>query len=165
MLKNEWGEVFVTLLKDLVKQIINTCNFMMIKNQVSILHILIMSQYLHYGEFKYLNTKEIDKFDVNSISRNSPVGYILEVDHEYPDELHELHNGCLLAPEKLEISQNMLSNYCSNIANKCHVKIGSVKRLVPNLGNKSKYVLCWTNLQLYLLLGKKLVNIHRILKS
>ena len=115
---------------------------MMIKNQVNILHILIMSQYLHYGEFKQLDTKETDKFDVNSISRNSPVGYILDVDHEYPDELHELHNDYLLAPEKLEISQNMLSNYCSNIANKYDVKIGSVKRLVPNLGNKSKYVLC-----------------------
>ena len=27
-----------------------------------------------------------------SVSEKSPVGYFLEVDLEYPDELHELHN-------------------------------------------------------------------------
>ena len=37
--------------------------------------------------------------------------YMLEVDLEYPSELHELHNDYPLAPEKLEISQNMLSKY------------------------------------------------------
>ena len=49
--------------------------------------------------------------------QNSPTESILEVNREYPDELHELHNDYPLAPEKLEISHNMLSNYCSNIAN------------------------------------------------
>ena len=58
----------------------------------------------------------------------------------------------------------MLSNYCSNIANKYDIKIGGVNKLVPNLGNKSKYVLHYKNLELYLSLGMKLVNVHRILK-
>ena len=34
-----------------------------------------MSQYLPYGGFKWLNQKEIDKFDVNSIDENSSDGY------------------------------------------------------------------------------------------
>ena len=51
-----------------------------------------------------------------------------------------------LAPEKFEISQNMLSNYCSNIANEYGIKIGGVNKLVPNLGNKSKYVVHYRNL-------------------
>ena len=93
------------------------------------------------GKFKWLNQKEIDKFDENSISRSSPIGYILEVELECPYELHELHNDYPLAPEKLEISKNVLSNYCSIITNIHDRKIYGVNRLVPNLGNKSKYVL------------------------
>ena len=45
-----------------------------------------MSRYLPYGGFKCL--KNVDSFDVNSISENSSIGYILEVDLECPDELH-----------------------------------------------------------------------------
>ena len=96
-----------------------------------------MSQYLPYSRFKWLNQKEIDKSDVNLIGENNSDGYILEVDLEYPDELHELHNDYLLVPEKLKINHDMLSEYCSNIANNYKIKIGNVNKLVPNLGNNS----------------------------
>ena len=49
-----------------------------------------LSSYLPYGGFNLL--KNIDGFDVNSISQKGPIGYFLEVDLKYPDELHELHN-------------------------------------------------------------------------
>ena len=123
-----------------------------------------MSQYLPYSEFKWLNQKEISEFCLNSISENSSIGYILEVDLEYPGELHELHNDYPLAPGKLEISQNMLSNYCFNIANKYGIKVGGLNKLVPNLNNKSKYVVHYRNLQLYLSFGIKLTKVHEILK-
>ena len=45
-----------------------------------------LSGYLPYGGFKWL--KNVDGFDVNSVSEKSPIGYFLEVDLEYPDELH-----------------------------------------------------------------------------
>ena len=69
-----------------------------------------MSEYLPYEEFKCL--KNIDEFDVMSLSEKSLIGYLLEVDLEYPDELHKLHNDYPLAPEKLAVFSNMLSNYC-----------------------------------------------------
>ena len=47
-----------------------------------------MSQYLPYSGFKWLNQKDIDRFDANSIAENSPIGYILEACLEYTDELH-----------------------------------------------------------------------------
>ena len=50
-----------------------------------------MTEYLAYGEFKWLRKKEIDEFDLNFVKENSSVGYILDVDLEYP-ELHNLHN-------------------------------------------------------------------------
>ena len=63
-----------------------------------------MSQYLPYSGFKWLNQKEISDFCLNSISENSSISYILEVDLEYPSELHDLHSEYHLASEKLKIS-------------------------------------------------------------
>ena len=99
-----------------------------------------------------------------SISEKSPIGYFLEVNLEYPDELHQLHNDYPLATEKLAVSSDMLSKYCKEIADKYEIKVGDVKKLIPNLGNKTKYVLHYRNLQLYLSLGMKLTKIHRVLK-
>ena len=78
--------------------------------------------------------------------------------------MHDSHNYYPLAPEKLEITQNMLSNYCSDIADKYGIKIDGANKLVPNLGNKSKYVVYYRNLQFYLSLEMKLTKVHRILK-
>ena len=69
-----------------------------------------MSEYIPYGRFKWL--KNIDKFDIISINDKSPIGHLLEVDLEYPDELHELQNDFPLASEKLAVSDDMLSKYC-----------------------------------------------------
>ena len=121
-----------------------------------------VSQYLPYSEFKWLNQKEIDRFEVESIVENSSTGYIVEVDLNYPSQLHSMYNDYPLAPEKLEISQNMLSKYCCNIANEYGIKIGGVNKLITNLDNKSKYVVHYRNLQLYLSLGMKLTKVHRI---
>ena len=121
-----------------------------------------MSGYLPYGGFRWL--KNVDGFDVNSISEKSPIGYILEVDLEYPDGLHVLHNDYALAPEKLAISYNLLSHYCKKIADEYEIKVGDVEKLIPNLGDKTNYVLHYRNLQLYLSLGMKLTKIHRVLK-
>ena len=111
------------------------------------LYVWAIRQYLPYGGIKWLNQKEIDKFDVSSTECICVDGYILEVDLECPDELHEMHNNYPLAPEKLKINHDILSNYCSNIANDYEIKIVSVNKLVPNLGNKGKYVLHYGNHQ------------------
>ena len=101
-----------------------------------------MSEYLPYEEFEWL--------DVMSINEKSEIGYFLEVDLEYPDELHELHNGYPLAPEKITVTNDMLSKYCKKIADECGIKVGNVKKLIPNLSSKTKYVLNYRTLQLYL---------------
>ena len=115
-------------------------------------------------KFKWLNKRKINKSDISLISENSFIGYILEADLEYPDELHELHNDYPLSAETPKISHNMLSNYCSSFENEYDIKNGGVNKLVPSLGNKSKYCLRYRNLQLYLSLGMKLTNFHRVLE-
>ena len=57
----------------------------------------------------------------------------------------------------------MLSKYCKKIADKYEIKVGDVKKLIPNLGNKTNYVVHYKNLQLYLS-KMKLTKIHRELK-
>ena len=57
-----------------------------------------------------MGKSETSDFCLSAISENRSIGYILEGD--LPSELHKLHNDCPLAPEKLEIIQNMLSKYC-----------------------------------------------------
>ena len=75
-----------------------------------------------------------------------------------------MHNDYPLAPEKLAIPYDMLSNYCKKIAGKYGIKFGNAKKLVPNLDSKTNYVVHSRNLQLYLSLGMKLSKIHKILK-
>ena len=69
-----------------------------------------------------------------------------------------------ISSRKLAISNEMLSDYCKKIADKYEIKVGDVKKLIPNLGNKTNYVLHYRNLQLYLSLGMKLTKIHRVLR-
>ena len=59
----------------------------------------------------------------------------------------------------------MLSDYSKKIEDEYRIKLGDVKKLVPNLGNKTKYIVYYKNLQLYSSLGIKLTKIHRVLKS
>ena len=94
------------------------------------------------------------------IFENSFDRYILE----YPDKLHELHSDYPLTPEKIDISNDMLSKYYSNIAKKYGTKVSGVKKSIPNLGNKSKYIVHYRYLQLYLSLRMKLDKIRRVLK-
>ena len=86
---------------------------------------------------------------------------ILEVDLEYPRELHDLHNDYPVAPEKAKVSKNMLSRYCKRIAEKYKISIGQVNKLIPTLKSKERH---YRNLQLYLDLGLNLTKVHRVLE-
>ena len=94
-----------------------------------------MNGYLPYGGFKLL--KNVDGFDVTSVSEKSPIGFILEVDLEYPDELHLLHNDYPLAPEKLAITYDMLSDCCKKIADRYGIKVGDVKKINSKFGQQN----------------------------
>jgi len=116
-----------------------------------------MSQYLPTGKFKWLTEKQIEKLDLGKYTDDSKTGRILEVDLEYPKELHDLRNDYPLAPE--QVTENMLSEYCRQMKDKFNISTGQVHKLIPTLNNKQKYVLLYRNLQLYLELGLKLTEI------
>ena len=105
-----------------------------------------MSEKLPVHNFKWMSNKEIEKLFNNQIVqvwKKTPC--ILEVDLEYPEELHDLHNDYPLCPERVE---------CDN----------GVKKLIPNLRDKNNYVVHYKTLMQYLSLGMKLKKIHRGIK-
>ena len=100
------------------------------------LYGLSMIQKLPYKNLKWDDTlKEEDIINY----KNNNIGYILEVDLEYPKELHDLHNDYPMADAK-------------------------TNKLVLNLNDKGKYVIHIRTLQLYLKQGLKLKKIHRAIK-
>ena len=115
-----------------------------------------MSQYLPTGNFRWMTDKKINKVDLAKYKENGKKGLILEVDLEYPQELHNLHNDYPVTPEKVKVSSGKLSAYCKKIAERHNISIGLVNKLIPMLMDKEEYVLHYQNLQLYVDLGLKL---------
>ena len=112
-----------------------------------------MSNFLPRSGFKWIDPKE---FDLNKYASSSYKGCVIEADLEYPKELQQLHNDYPLAPDKIKIKREMLSEYQLKIADLYNLSIRNVKKLVPSFFHKEKYVLHYENLQLYLRLGLKL---------
>ena len=106
-----------------------------------------MRQYWPINDFKWV--KNIDKIEqkLMNIRNNTSTGYVLEADLEYPQELNDIHNDYPLAPEKINIPKEWLSDYCLKIANVHNFTTATVKKLVPNLMNKNNYVIHYRNLQ------------------
>ena len=102
-----------------------------------------MSQKLPYKNFRWVNEKKLVGLEPTLLGAEDETGYILQVDLEYPKELHNAHNDYPLAPENITINK--------------------IDKLTPNLKNKTKYILHLKNLQLYLNLGLKLRKIHKVL--
>ena len=88
-----------------------------------------MPKFLPTCGFKWIDPKT---FDLNKYSCNSSEGCVLEVDLEYPKELRELKNYYHLAPDKVEIKGEMLSEFQLKIADLYNIPIANVKKLVPN---------------------------------
>ena len=96
-----------------------------------------MSKQLPTSGLKWMTDDELD--DCKHLSCT------IEVDLEYPEQLHNLHNDYSLAPE-------------------C-IKIENVEKLIPNPNNKTYYVVHYENLKLYESLGLKITKIHRGINS
>ena len=118
----------------------------------------------------YRNLKWDDKITEDDIINydNGRTGFILEVDLEYPKELHELHNDYPLAPEVMNVKANMLSEKQVEIYKLINgskePKDEKTNKLILNLNEKNKYVVHIRTLQFYLKHGLKLKKVHRAIK-
>ena len=104
-----------------------------------------MSQPLPTGEFKWVDIKNLEQRLQNlkktiDFMMKRDHGYLLEVDINYPKELHDHHNDLPFMCEK--------------------IKVNGVEKLVPNLYNKEKYVVHVKALKQALDHGLVLKKIH-----
>ena len=93
-----------------------------------------MPKFFPTSGFKWIDPKE---FGLNKYTNNC----VLEIDLKYFKELRELHNDNSLAPDKVEIKREILSEYQLKIADIYNIPIGNVKKLVPNFFGKENYVI------------------------
>ncbi|GBM76236.1 hypothetical protein AVEN_105418-1 [Araneus ventricosus] len=93
-----------------------------------------MSQPLSVSEFEWVSTEEISLHKICQHPDDATTGYILEVDMEYPVELHDLHNSYLLAPKRMIIIPDKLSPTAMEILTEMNMKPASESlKLVPKL--------------------------------
>ena len=135
-----------------------------------------MSRSLPTGQFRWLSQLELEKFDISKISEQDSIGYILEVDADYPHHLHDKHNEYPLAPQRMEVTSDMLSDYqkdtFTQLYNQRHAKdfsttlppFQSQPKLAPNLYKKNNYIVHGLNLKFYIENGLVLTKIHRVLQ-
>ena len=79
-----------------------------------------MSKHLPTSGFEWMTDDQLDDW--------KHLSCFLEVDLDYPENLHDLHNDYSLASER--------------------VKIGNIEKLIPNLNNNTNYVVHYQNLKL-----------------
>lgn len=126
-----------------------------------------MSQMLPFGGFEWVPKSELAKLkdDIDILSPGGNTGYVMEVDLEYPAELHEVHNDYPLAPERLCIRREYLGpTQLAILQSYNQAQAMESEKLVPNLMRKSKYVVHFRNLQLYIKHGLVLTKVHRALR-
>lgn len=123
-----------------------------------------MLQLLPYSKFRWLTAQEIKNLDVATFNANGENGLILEVDLHYPEYLHDDHADYPLAPEKLTITKDMLSNHVTKFIEDHKVQYCKQERLAPNVFDKEKYIVHIKSLQQYLSLGLILTKVHRVIQ-
>ena len=117
-----------------------------------------MRQFLPKSNFHWLTENQWEEIDWTAIPDENETGYILEVDLQYPENLHDLHNQYPLAPEKMKITPDMLSPF-----QQANFPKEESSKLTPNLNNKINYRIHYRALKQYVMLGLKITKIHRVL--
>lgn len=127
-----------------------------------------MSMKLPYKNFKWVDVEKFTPDFILSYDDESNIGYSLEVDLDYPRDLHHLHNDYPLAPELLEITSDILSDYTKARADYLFDTLGKRNilstKLCPNLLDKKNYVVDIRNLKYYLSHGLKLSRVHKVIQ-
>ena len=108
--------------------------------------------------------RTLTKEEILEKEEKAETEWILEVDLEYSRELRKEHNSYPLAPEKLKVKKEWMSNYQKSLMENLGTKALKCEKLLLTLHDKNRYVLHYCNLQFYLKQGMKLKQVHKVLE-
>ena len=117
---------------------------------------------LPMGNYRWLTVDEIKDLDLLSIDPDGDTCYILEVDLEYPREIHDRHNDYPLAARNRKIDETEVSPYNQAFLDRNEEQFKSSQKLCPDLYDKEKYVCSLKNLKLFLQQGMRLKGVRRV---
>ena len=117
-----------------------------------------MQQPLPCGNYKWRTDLTID--DILNADCFGGMGCFVEIDSEYPSHLHDHHNDLPLAPEKLQIKTDWLSDYSKSFG----IPASRVAKLVETLFDKNFYICLFRNLKFYVEKRLTVKRFHRVLQ-
>jgi hypothetical protein len=128
-----------------------------------------MMQELPHCDFQWVGAEPLGKLEQSLIAgqeikpARTNVGYIFEVDLEYPAEIHDAHREYPLAPERMNVVlEEEPSQFLVALREEYKVRPTNVEKLVPNLHDKANYVVYWKNLNYYISKGLRVTKVCKM---
>ena len=124
-----------------------------------------MSRPLPIDKFDWVPKEELSQIDWLAQTEEQDYGYIVKVDLRYPQGLHDGHSDYPLAPERICVKDEWLSEKQLNIKAQYNLPRGDfTAKLIPNLMDKKEYVVDYRNLKFYLEHGLQLLKVHSAIR-
>ena len=124
-----------------------------------------MSQKLPNGKYTWVPPEELNIIKWEDMNDEQEYGYIVKCDLEYPADLHAAHNDYPLAPERINVKDEWLSEMQLNIKAQYNLpRSDNTAKLIPNLLDKKEYVVDFRCLKFYLAHGLKLGKVHSAIR-
>ena len=117
-----------------------------------------MSEPLPYDEIKFDNEVKLEKI-LNTPDDND-IGYLIEVDLKYPDNIKKKTKNLPFAPVNKKINPDNFSDYMKEIKPDTYIQ---TSKLICDWSYKKNYLVHYRMLKFYIRHGMEVVKIHNII--
>ena len=123
-----------------------------------------MSEPLPYDDFRWLSSEECEEIEWRTQTVDQEYGYFVECDLHYPDALHESHNDYPLAPERIVVEDQLLSDHQLGLREQYTISHTATAKLIPNVFDKKRQLIHYRNLRFYFEHGMVLTAVHKAIR-
>ena len=117
-----------------------------------------MSQYLPYDEIKFDNTVKLE--DILNTPNDSDIGYFIEVDLTYPNNIKEKTKNFPFAPMNKKVNRDNFNDYRKEIKPDTYIQSS---KLICDWSDKKNYLIHYRMLKFYLRHGMIIDKVHNII--